>query len=167
MPIKYPTTFTYLPFNHNVKERKNLGHNRHFNPNTIIKKQREGVKPLHHQMTASLSCLERYCLVTVGATVGFPELTEQVLQPVFWRYIHSKGFTSLHIQCGPDLQWAAEQLASLRDEVPNGLNIDIFDVRKNLMKEEMVLCKAADGCRSLGLVISHAGSFSSNANIIL
>ncbi|KAJ3517050.1 hypothetical protein NM208_g14762 [Fusarium decemcellulare] len=102
--------------------------------------------------------LDRSCLVTVGATVGFKNLIESVLQPTFWEYLRSQGFTELHIQCGPDVEWATSKLASQGQHVPSGLTIDIFDVRKNLMKEEMTLCKPADGNRHLGLVISHAGT---------
>ncbi|KPM46246.1 hypothetical protein AK830_g381 [Neonectria ditissima] len=106
----------------------------------------------------SAKILDRYCLTTVGATVGFKELTAAVLQPSFWKFLSSEGFTELHVQCGPDLPWAAVELASREDEVPAGLSISIFDVRKNLMKEEMSLCKALDGKRRQGLVISHAGT---------
>ncbi|KAK5987116.1 UDP-N-acetylglucosamine transferase subunit alg13 [Cladobotryum mycophilum] len=102
--------------------------------------------------------LERYCLITVGATVGFKELTGEALQPAFWQFLDSRGFTHLHIQCGPDVSWASTKLASLENEIPSGLKVDVFDVRKNLMKEEMVLCKAVDGQRALGLIISHAGT---------
>lgn len=108
-------------------------------------------------MTATSKPLERCCLVTVGATVGFKELTEAVLQPPFWKYLQTEGFTSLRIQCGPDIPWASTSISELKDEVPSGLEIEVFDVRKNLMSEEMMLCKAVAGRRRLGLVISHAG----------
>ncbi|KAM5352347.1 hypothetical protein ACJ41O_005070 [Fusarium nematophilum] len=101
---------------------------------------------------------DRFCLVTVGATVGFKKLTDSVLQPSFWKFLHSQGFTKLHIQCGPDVAWASAELASRKDDIPTGFTIDVFDVRKNLMKDEMTLCKAVDGKRHLGLVISHAGT---------
>lgn len=101
--------------------------------------------------------LDRVCLVTVGATAGFRTLIDSVLSPNFWQYIASQGFTELHVQCGPDVITASNQLAALKDEVPPGLTIDIFDVKKNLMKEEMILCKDVEGKRQLGLVISHAG----------
>ena len=103
--------------------------------------------------------LDRYCLVTVGATVGFKRLTQEVLRPAFWSFLASKGFTILHVQCGPDIAWAKDQLLSSLgdDEVSKGLAVDVFDSRKNLLKEEMTLCKAAKGLRSQGLVISHAG----------
>ncbi|KAH6609697.1 glycosyltransferase family 1 protein [Trichoderma cornu-damae] len=110
--------------------------------------------------------LQRHCLVTVGATVGFRQLTEQVLQPVFWRFLVAEGFTSLRVQCGPDIGWASARLASLRDEVPQGLRIDALESAKNLMREEMVLCKAASGLRSTGLVISHAGKFVRTGTIL-
>ncbi|KAM0234665.1 hypothetical protein ACHAP5_009974 [Fusarium lateritium] len=102
--------------------------------------------------------LERVCLVTVGATAGFKKLVDSVLLPRFWQYITSQGFTNLHIQCGPDVAWASKQLTLLKNDVPSELTIDIFDVKKNLMKEEMTLCKDVEGKRQLGLVISHAGT---------
>ncbi|WZH43542.1 glycosyltransferase family 28 C-terminal domain-containing protein [Fusarium acuminatum] len=102
--------------------------------------------------------LERVCLVTVGATAGFKKLVDSVLLPSFWQYIASQGFTELHIQCGPDVAWASKQLTLLKDDVPSELTIDIFDVKKNLMKEEMILCKDVAGKRQLGLIISHAGT---------
>ncbi|KAF4977827.1 hypothetical protein FZEAL_5670 [Fusarium zealandicum] len=101
---------------------------------------------------------DRVCLVTVGATVGFKKLTEAVLQPAFWRFLRSQSFTELHVQCGPDVAWASAELALRKDDVPPGLAIEFFDVKKNLMKEEMTLCKVADERRHLGLVISHAGT---------
>jgi beta-1,4-N-acetylglucosaminyltransferase len=101
--------------------------------------------------------LERHCLVTVGATVGFKQLTEQVLEAAFWQFLSSEGFTSLRIQCGPDISWAKARLASLQEDVPDGLKIDAFDSTKNLMRDEMMLCKASSGTCSTGLVISHAG----------
>lgn len=104
-----------------------------------------------------MAALQRNCLVTVGATVGFKQLTEQVLQPAFWQFLSSQGFTSLRIQCGPDASWAGAQLTTLQADVPPGFKIDAFASTKNLMKDEMMLCKAANGLRSTGLVISHAG----------
>lgn len=101
--------------------------------------------------------LERICLVTVGATAGFKKLVDTVLLPSFWQYIASQGFTQLHIQCGPDVAWASKQLTLVKNDIPSELTIDIFDVKKNLMKEEMTLCKDVAGKRQLGLVISHAG----------
>ncbi|KAI9167661.1 glycosyltransferase family 1 protein [Paramyrothecium foliicola] len=93
-----------------------------------------------------------------SATVGFRTLTEEVLQPAFWRFLRSKKYTALRIQCGPDITWASEKLKQLEHEIPAGLDVDVFEIRKNLMREEMVLCKAADGLRAAGLVISHAGT---------
>lgn len=101
--------------------------------------------------------VDRVCLVTVGATTGFEKLIESVLQPSFWQYMHSQSFTQLRVQCGPDLGWASKQLADRKDDIPSGLFIVLFSSKKNLMKEEMSLCKDADGKRQLGLVISHAG----------
>ncbi|KAF4446928.1 beta-1,4-N-acetylglucosaminyltransferase [Fusarium austroafricanum] len=104
------------------------------------------------------SHLDRICLVTVGATTGFRKLAESVLQPSFWKYIRSQGFTELHLQCGPDIVWASKQLSHFKQDVPPGLSIEIFDSKKNLTKEEMILCKDTKEKRHLGLVISHAGT---------
>ncbi|KAL7823232.1 UDP-N-acetylglucosamine transferase subunit alg13 [Trichoderma gracile] len=102
--------------------------------------------------------LQRHCLVTVGATVGFKQLTEQVLQPEFWQFLSAEGFTSLRIQCGPDIAWASARLDSLRDRVPKGLEVDVFETTPNLMMDEMMLCKACSGLRRMGVVVSHAGT---------
>lgn len=104
-----------------------------------------------------MAALQRYCLVTVGATVGFKKLTEQVLLPAFWQFLSSEGFTSLRIQCGPDISWATVLLDSHNADIPEGLRVGVFGATKNLMKDEMLLCRAESGLRSTGLVISHAG----------
>ncbi|KAK2612324.1 N-acetylglucosaminyldiphosphodolichol N-acetylglucosaminyltransferase catalytic subunit alg13 [Conoideocrella luteorostrata] len=104
------------------------------------------------------SDLQRYCLVTVGATVGFAALTKEVLQPPFWKYLNSQGFTALHIQCGPDITWASAQFSSHKDQLPAGFHVDVFDVKGSLVKDEMMLCKYRSGDRAQGLVISHAGT---------
>lgn len=109
-------------------------------------------------MNASSGPGERVCLVTVGATVGFPSLIAIVLSPAFWAFLVEKGFTSLRVQCGPDIARASKHLERSRDLTPGGLSVDVFESRRNLMKEEMVLCKARQGERRQGLVISHAGT---------
>ncbi|KAG6035062.1 hypothetical protein E4U41_006255, partial [Claviceps citrina] len=111
-------------------------------------------------MPSPSSGLDRYCLVTVGATVGFPSLTKAALEPSFWAFLRSQDFTALRLQCGPDLPWAAAALhARLRDDhLPPGFRVDVFDSRQNLLREEMALCQARGGERAPGLVISHAGT---------
>ncbi|PTB38881.1 uncharacterized protein TrAFT101_006908 [Trichoderma asperellum] len=105
-----------------------------------------------------MATLQRNCLVTVGATVGFKKLTEQVLLPAFWQFLSSEGFTSLRIQCGPDVSWAMTLLDDRNADIPEGLMVDVFESTKNLMRDEMTLCRAESGLRSTGLVISHAGT---------
>ncbi|KAM3471082.1 hypothetical protein MY8738_009470 [Beauveria namnaoensis] len=100
----------------------------------------------------------RYCLVTVGATVGFKKLTAAVLEPDFWRHLADHGFTELHVQCGPDSSWAAAKVESQKDEIPAPLSIQTFASRNNLLMEEMILCKASGDERSKGLIIGHAGT---------
>lgn len=103
------------------------------------------------------SSLDRHCLVTVGATTSFPDLTNVALRPEFWTDLRFRGFTELRIQCGPDLPRATAELDAKQEQVPVGLAVSVFDVRKNLMEEEMTLCKPSPGQRRRGLVISHAG----------
>ncbi|ODA80319.1 hypothetical protein RJ55_03277 [Drechmeria coniospora] len=109
-------------------------------------------------MMANSTAIERYCLVTVGATVGFKELTTAVLEPGFWQFLRSKNFTNLRIQCGPDIPWVSAKLSERKEETPEGLDIVAFDVRRNLMTEEMALCSPDPGRRVQGLIISHAGT---------
>lgn len=101
---------------------------------------------------------EQFCLVTIGATVGFRTLVGEVVHPEFWRFLRSKGFTHLRVQCGPDVPWASLRLASFHDEAPKGLEIQVFETSRNLMREEMTLCQAKKGIRRQGLIISHAGT---------
>ncbi|KAG6180624.1 hypothetical protein E4U22_007969 [Claviceps purpurea] len=109
-------------------------------------------------MPSNSSGLPRYCLVTVGATVGFSALTRAVLDPNFWTFLRAQDFTALHVQCGPDITWAAALCAQHRDKMPTGFQVDVFDVKQNLLKDEMVLCQARREERAPGLVISHAGT---------
>lgn len=103
--------------------------------------------------------------MTVGATVGFEKLTKQTLLPEFWSYLRSKGFTNLRIQCGPDVSWASKELQSTlsssaseaSDPYDDGLKVEVFEMSKNLMRDEMTLCKPREGERTQGIVISHAG----------
>ncbi|OAA33830.1 UDP-N-acetylglucosamine transferase subunit alg13 [Moelleriella libera RCEF 2490] len=108
-------------------------------------------------MAANTPPLPRYCLVTVGATTGFEALTREVLDPDFWHFLRSDGFTALHVQCGPDVAWAAKAASEAQHRLPKGFSVDVFDVKKNL-KEEMLLCRARPGLRAQGVVISHAGT---------
>jgi beta-1,4-N-acetylglucosaminyltransferase len=101
---------------------------------------------------------QQYCLVTVGATVGFKTLVDGVLHPTFWEFLRSKGFTNLRIQCGPDIPWASRKLSSLQGEIPEGFDVHVFELSRSLMKEEMILCQARQGVRSQGVIISHAGT---------
>ncbi|KAJ6440404.1 glycosyltransferase family 1 protein [Purpureocillium lavendulum] len=109
-------------------------------------------------MTADEPPSGRFCLITVGATVGFEQLTKAALEPPFWQFLGDNGFSNLRIQCGPDVSWAATQVSQLEKEIPAGFSVDVFDVRKNLMLEEMALCKPIKGQRAQGLIISHAGT---------
>ncbi|PHH89856.1 hypothetical protein CDD83_5090 [Cordyceps sp. RAO-2017] len=101
---------------------------------------------------------ERHCLVTVGATVGFAELVRHALEPAFWAFLRAEGFGALRVQCGPDAGWARARLAERRGGVPPGLDVDVFDVKSDLVRDEMALCRAAHPRQRPGVVISHAGT---------
>lgn len=101
---------------------------------------------------------ERHCLVTVGATVGFRALVQQVLDPAFWAFLRSRAFTALHVQCGPDAAWASAALSELQSSGEDALAVDVFDVKTNLTRDEMMRCKAQGRRRIQGLIISHAGT---------
>ncbi|RCI08373.1 hypothetical protein L249_8835 [Ophiocordyceps polyrhachis-furcata BCC 54312] len=102
--------------------------------------------------------MERHCLVTVGATVGFRALLEAVLEPSFWLFLKAESFTTLHIQAGPDARWANSRVAAVRHEMPPGFDVEVFDLTADLMRDQMLRCKARDKVRERGLVISHAGT---------
>ncbi|KAF4125794.1 beta-1,4-N-acetylglucosaminyltransferase [Geosmithia morbida] len=104
-----------------------------------------------------MALLPRNCLVTVGATVGFRDLTDAVLEPSFWAYLSAKGFTSLRIQCGPDVGWAEGKLSSRLHLVPSGMTVEVFGLSRNLFGEEMMACRQSSE-RQMGLVISHTGT---------
>lgn len=110
-------------------------------------------------MAPSHKSHNKYCLITVGATVGFRDLTASSLDTRFWEALVKRGFTHLRVQCGPDIDWASSRLDSLRSEIPSSLSIEVFEIRKNLLKEEMMLCKGDPAEREPGLVICHAGKF--------
>lgn len=110
-------------------------------------------------MTPTSKQLPRYCLITVGATVGFNDLIKEAIHPDFWHDLNSRGFTALRIQCGPDIESATKRLATLENNKPRGMTVDVFEVSRNLMTEEMTLCKPSRGQRHQGLVISHAGQY--------
>ncbi|KEY65029.1 hypothetical protein S7711_07365 [Stachybotrys chartarum IBT 7711] len=109
-------------------------------------------------MSTDSKPLDRFCLVTVGATVGFKSLTQTALDAAFWHFLRSRNFTHLRIQCGPDIEWATSLLHERQADIPVNLDVDVFGVRNNLMKEEMSLCKSTSGSRLQGLVIAHAGT---------
>lgn len=110
---------------------------------------------------------KRFCLVTVGATVGFRKLTAAVLEPDFWRHMAAHGFTDLRVQCGPDEPWAAARVESQKEDIPTSFSIKVFASRDNLMMEEMTLCKASGNDRSKGLIIGHAGEHQPTSDILL
>ncbi|KAK0733273.1 glycosyltransferase family 28 C-terminal domain-containing protein [Lasiosphaeria miniovina] len=97
----------------------------------------------------------RMCLVTVGATAGFPQLLAEVIKPEFLQCLASYRFKRLEVQCGPDYDWFAAQVEALSDNY--GIDIRCFTYTKN-MSLCYVRCRGEAGVRLAGCVITHAGS---------
>lgn len=98
---------------------------------------------------------ERHCLVTIGATARFTQLLREVLRPAFLDHLVANAFTHLTLQCGKDLAEVREDLSSIPPRAD--LQIATFDFVDDLVPD-MVLCRAAaDGTRTNGVVIAHAG----------
>lgn len=111
--------------------------------------------------------LEKHCLVTVGATVGFRPLVDEVLHPDFLLALKSLGYTQLYVQCGPDKDHGGSLVAALPPpEQYSGKPFKIFVLGYTQdMMAYMRSCASKEGARAEGLVICHAGKFSSNRRL--
>ncbi|KAK3381280.1 hypothetical protein B0H63DRAFT_475234 [Podospora didyma] len=97
----------------------------------------------------------RRCFVTIGATAGFRQLLEEIIQPEFLQCLNSYGYSTLEVQCGPDCEWFAAQVEAL--PYKHGIEILFFQYTKN-MQYHMIQCRGEMGVRPAGCIISHAGS---------
>lgn len=98
----------------------------------------------------------RTALVTGGATVVFKELLDEVVTPDFLTTLCKFGFTSVVIQCGVDHERIQQNIAQMGDV---NMNIETFAFSSDL-KIQMKRCRGEVGVRPAGVVISHAGKFS-------
>jgi beta-1,4-N-acetylglucosaminyltransferase len=103
----------------------------------------------------------RCCFVTVGATAGFRSLLDEVSTAGFFDCLAKHGYTSLHIQCGPDLAAVEGRIASLSDEEKRGISVRCFHYTDE-MTAHIVNCRGQANVRLAGCVISHGGKFSSH-----
>ncbi|KAK0615019.1 glycosyltransferase family 28 C-terminal domain-containing protein [Bombardia bombarda] len=101
--------------------------------------------------------LPRRCFVTIGATAGFRQLLDEIIQPAFLTCLAEHGFDMLEVQCGPDHDWFAQQTGSLEKEATHGVEIRSFEYTKD-MQSHMLECRGEAGVRLAGCIISHAGS---------
>ncbi|KAK4142089.1 glycosyltransferase [Dichotomopilus funicola] len=99
----------------------------------------------------------RRCFVTIGATAGFRSLVEEVSTPAFLACLAAHEFTSLEVQCGPDLAFFEQRVASLSDEEMCGVLVHAFDYTGD-MHAHILLCRGEAGARPAGCVISHGGT---------
>jgi beta-1,4-N-acetylglucosaminyltransferase len=100
---------------------------------------------------------DRCCFVTVGATAGFRSLLDEVTTVGFFDCLAKHGYTSLHIQCGPDLAAVEGRIASLSDEEKRGISAHCFHYTDD-MTAHIVKCRGQDNLRLAGCVISHGGT---------
>ncbi|KAL1835776.1 hypothetical protein VTJ49DRAFT_6087 [Mycothermus thermophilus] len=99
----------------------------------------------------------RRCFVTVGATAGFWSLLEEVTSSSFLGRLAAHGFTTLDIQCGPDLAGLQERLAAIGAEERHGLQVRSFGYTSDL-EAYLLGCRGVRGARPAGIVVAHAGS---------
>lgn len=101
----------------------------------------------------------RRLLVTGGATVPFVALLEEATSEDFLQALQDQGFTHVYLQCGG----AHDKIeARLKGDGRGGnLQIETFAFcrdLKSLMKEH---CRGEQGVQPAGVVIGHAGKFTS------
>ena len=98
--------------------------------------------------------LDRHCLVTIGATANFTALLEEATKLSFLEFLRDWGYTHVDLQCGQQLEHFQRVL---RDIKVDRLAILPFAFVDDLRQEKMSLCRAEEGKRRDGVVISHAG----------
>ncbi|KAI0399806.1 glycosyltransferase family 28 C-terminal domain-containing protein [Xylaria palmicola] len=101
----------------------------------------------------------RTAFVTIGATAGFRSLLQEVVSPKFLATLRSQNFTSLVVQCGPDLGYF-EAIRPSHTQKSHGLDITAFSYAPDL-KEHFARASCGNdhnGNRECGVIISHAGS---------
>jgi UDP-N-acetylglucosamine transferase subunit ALG13 len=96
----------------------------------------------------------RKCFVTVGATAGFRQLLNEILEPRFLERLVEFDYDLLEVQCGPDYEWFSRKIEESGSN--HGLHIQSFKYTQD-MKAHMLECRGEKGGRGVGCVISHAG----------
>ncbi|KAM7198647.1 Glycosyltransferase family 28 C-terminal domain containing protein [Rhypophila sp. PSN 637] len=99
--------------------------------------------------------LGRHCFVTIGATAGFRQLLEEIIDDAFLRCLASFGYDTLDVQCGPDHEWFESQVARLTETY--GVKIQHFAYTDD-MQVHMLESRGKAGYRLPGCIVSHAGS---------
>lgn len=107
----------------------------------------------------------RCCFVTVGATAGFRSLLNEITTAGFLDCLAKHGYTSLNIQCGPDLTTVESRIASLSDDEKRGISVRCFHYTDE-MTTHIVNCRGQDGVRLAGCVIAHGGKFCSRLELV-
>lgn len=102
----------------------------------------------------------RRLLVTGGATVPFVALLEETTGEGFLQALRDHGFTHVYLQCGAAHDQIEARLKG--DGHGESLQIETFAFcrdLKSLMKEH---CRGEQGVQPAGVVIGHAGKFTSH-----
>lgn len=105
----------------------------------------------------------RRCFVTVGATAGFRQLLEEILEPEFLKALSVLGFEFMDVQCGPDHGWFEERVQKMEDRSKYGIKIVAFGLTDNMM-HYMLQCRGERGVRLPGCIIAHAGELRRNSS---
>jgi beta-1,4-N-acetylglucosaminyltransferase len=104
----------------------------------------------------------RRCFVTIGATAGFRSLLEEVLSSKFLESLAAHGFTTMDVQCGPDLKAFEGRLATLSEDERHGICVRSFGYTDD-MESHLLACRGEQGVRPAGVVISHGGKLLSHS----
>lgn len=102
----------------------------------------------------------RRLLVTGGATVPFVALLEETTGEDFLQELRDHGFTHVYLQCGAAHDQIEARLKG--DGRGESLQIETFAFCRDLKSLMMEHCRGERGVQPAGVVIGHAGKFTSH-----
>lgn len=125
------------------------------NPNERERFKRVIRLPLH----IDDETMGRRLLVTGGATVPFVALLEEATGEDFLQVLRDHGFTHVYLQCGAAHDQIKARLKG--DGRGDGLQVETFDFLRDLKSLIREHCRGEKGVQPAGVVIGHAGQFTS------
>lgn len=111
-------------------------------------------------LNSDVEIMGRRLLVTGGATVPFVGLLEEATSEGFLQALRDHGFTHVYLQCGA----AHDQIEARLKGNGHGdnLQVETFAFCRDLKSLMMKHCRGEKGVQPAGVVIGHAGKFTSN-----